>query len=152
MNKWTYKGKEIDELPEGVAGFIYLITNLKNGKKYIGKKFSVMKTSKRVKTTTANAKKATRKVVTYKESTWKSYMGSSAILKEEITKYGIENFSREILIFGNTKGEVNFLEVFCQFKYNSLLDDTYYNNCIGSRDFIAFANNEKLKKIVENFK
>ena len=152
MNKWTYQGKEIDELPEGVAGFIYLITNLKNGKKYIGKKFSVMKTSKRVKTTTVNAKKATRKVVTFKESAWKTYCGSSAILKEEIVKYGIDNFSREILIFGNTKGEVNFLEVALQFHYNALLDDTYYNNCIGSRDFIAFANNEKLKKIVENFK
>ena len=29
---WTYKGKEVKELPDWVAGFVYEITNTKNGR------------------------------------------------------------------------------------------------------------------------
>jgi len=37
---WTYKGDPIEQLPSDVEGFVYLITNLKSNKKYIGKKIS----------------------------------------------------------------------------------------------------------------
>ena len=34
---WTFEGEVVDEMPNGVYGFIYLIT-YDNGQKYIGKK------------------------------------------------------------------------------------------------------------------
>jgi hypothetical protein len=33
---WTYQEKDITELPEDCVGFVYLITNTTNGRKYIG--------------------------------------------------------------------------------------------------------------------
>jgi hypothetical protein len=36
---WTYDGKEFDETPEEYQGFVYEITELDTGMKYIGKKF-----------------------------------------------------------------------------------------------------------------
>ena len=44
--QWTYEGKEITEIPDGVEGFVYLITNLTNNKKYVGKKLAKFKTTK----------------------------------------------------------------------------------------------------------
>ena len=40
---WTYQGKQIDELPEGCEAFVYLITNLTNNMKYVGKKLAKFK-------------------------------------------------------------------------------------------------------------
>ena len=44
--QWTYQGKPIDALPQDVEGFVYLITNLTNNKKYVGKKLAKFKTTK----------------------------------------------------------------------------------------------------------
>ena len=30
---WLYNDEPVDEIPEGVVGFVYLITNITNGKK-----------------------------------------------------------------------------------------------------------------------
>ena len=39
---WIYKDKEVsDEDIQGYVAFVYLITNLQSGKKYIGKKLTV---------------------------------------------------------------------------------------------------------------
>jgi len=37
---WTYKGKEITEISDEYEGFVYLITNLTDNRKYVGKKTS----------------------------------------------------------------------------------------------------------------
>ena len=37
---WTFQGEEVNELPLDCEGFVYLITNLTNDKKYIGKKLA----------------------------------------------------------------------------------------------------------------
>ena len=42
---WTYQGNEITNIPEDVVGFVYLITNTTNGRKYIGKKLARFKRS-----------------------------------------------------------------------------------------------------------
>lgn len=44
--KWMYQGKEINQIPDEYEGFVYLITNLTNNRKYIGKKLARFKTSK----------------------------------------------------------------------------------------------------------
>ena len=41
--QWTYKGNTITELPEDCEGFVYLITNTTNDKKYVGKKLAKFK-------------------------------------------------------------------------------------------------------------
>jgi len=43
---WTFEGKIIDSIPEEYEGFVYLITNTTNNKKYIGKKLAKFKTTK----------------------------------------------------------------------------------------------------------
>ena len=37
---WTYQGQAVIELPDECVGYVYIITNLKNNKKYIGKKLA----------------------------------------------------------------------------------------------------------------
>ena len=43
MEPWYYNDKIVDELPEGTVGFVYLITNLTNNRKYIGKNWHNLK-------------------------------------------------------------------------------------------------------------
>ena len=43
---WTFEGKEIENIPDEYEGFVYLITNKTNNKKYIGKKLAKFKTTK----------------------------------------------------------------------------------------------------------
>jgi len=35
---WYYNDVLFEEIPEGIVGYVYLITNLLNNRKYIGKK------------------------------------------------------------------------------------------------------------------
>ena len=52
-NPWLYNGQVVDsEVLENYLGFVYLITNLTNNKKYIGKKLL-----KRTKTKVVKGKK-----------------------------------------------------------------------------------------------
>lgn len=44
-----------------------------------------------------------------------------------VEQNGIERYTREILFLGETKGEVNFLEVWCQFKFDVLFSENYLN-------------------------
>ena len=41
--QWTYNGEKIEELPNNIEGFVYLITNTTNNRKYIGKKLAKFK-------------------------------------------------------------------------------------------------------------
>lgn len=111
-------------------GFVYNITNLINKRQYIGRKYFWQHR-------TPKGKK--RKVKS--ESDWKKYYGSCPELKEEIKKYGRENFSRTILSLHKTPGKTNFEETRQLFAHNVLtesLDDgtpAYYNSNILSRYF-----------------
>ena len=85
---WTYKGKAVKELPDWVAGFVYQITNLHNGKMYIGKKLARFRRSR--KPLKGRIKKRRFTVV----SDWKDYYGSSNALLEDIEKIGKAKFKR----------------------------------------------------------
>ena len=77
-SQWTYQGKPIEEMPEDVVGFVYMITNITSGKKYIGKKLVQFKKSR----PPLKGRKNRRR---YKvESDWKDYYGSSDKLNEDI--------------------------------------------------------------------
>jgi len=127
MSYWIYQGKQIDELPEGCEAFVYLITNKKNGKKYVGKKLAKFKTTK----PPLKGKKRKRKGT--KESDWRDYWGSSDNLKEDVEKYGEKSFIREILHLCPSRGVASYLEAKEQFDRKVLLTDNYYNGIINVR-------------------
>ena len=130
-NPWFYNGNPFtSEDIEDHYGFVYLIENKLNGRKYIGRKYLWQ-------FRTPKGKK--RKVKS--ESNWKEYYGSCPELKEDIDKFGRENFSRTILSLHKTKGKTNFEETRQLFAHDVLtegLDDgtpRYYNSNILNRYF-----------------
>ena len=138
--QWTYQGKPVEEVPEQFIGFVYLITNLTNGKKYIGKKLAQFK---KTRPPLKGKKRKRRSTV---ESDWKSYWGSSDKLLEDIKHLGEENFTREILHFCTTRGQLSYLEAKEQFDREVLLTEEYYNGIINVRVGGSKALTESLKK------
>ena len=140
MSHWLYKNKILEEAPEGVFGFVYLITNIKTGKKYIGRKY--FGKTRRVK------KKGTkRRKVIRKDSDWRTYIGSSKILQESITKRK-SNFKFEILAFGKTKGQVNYIEENLHHKFHVSVSEDFYNDCIGPRRFARVSLDKTIIKAI----
>ena len=130
-NPWSYNNKPFSSADIGeYFGFVYLITNKSNGRRYIGRKYLWQ-------FRTPKGKK--RKVKS--ESDWKKYYGSCPELKEDIDKFGRENFSRTILSLHKTKGKTNFEETRQLFNNNVLTEaldsgtPAYYNSNILNRYF-----------------
>ena len=130
-NPWCYSGNPFTSSDIGdYFGFVYLIENKQNGRKYIGRKYLWQ-------FRTPKGKK--RKVKS--ESNWKEYYGSCPELKEDIDKFGRENFSRTILSLHKTKGKTNYEETRQLFINNVLtegLDNgepAFYNSNVLSRYF-----------------
>lgn len=125
MSDWLHEGREFEPpenfSPNTLYGFVYLIENLANGRKYIGKKLMWASKTRQV-----NKKKRRYKA----ESNWRKYFGSSEELLADVAKYGPENFRRTILHLCRTKGECSYLEAKEQFARDALLSDKYYNSWI----------------------
>ena len=124
---WTYNGDEVTEIPQEYEGFVYIITNLTDDRKYIGKKLAKFKTTK----PPLKGKKNKRRG--YKESDWKDYWGSSDRLNADVEKLGKDKFTREILYFCKSRGEMSYLEAREQFSRRVLETDEYYNGIINVR-------------------
>ena len=130
-NPWLYNDKVFEsEDIKDYFGFCYLLTDLENGKQYIGRKYfySIRK------------KKGIRKKVR-SESDWKSYYSSSKKVKQMVLESGHNRFKREILSLYIKKGQVNYNETKLLFQHNVLeaRDDNgeklYYNDNIMNRYF-----------------
>lgn len=141
MSHWLYKNKTLEEAPEGYFGFVYIITNLKSSKKYIGRKY--FGTTRRTKVAGKKRRKVTRK-----DSNWREYTGSSVELNKDINKLGKLHFRFEILILGSTKGQVNYLEENIHHRFHVASNDAYYNDCIGPRRFGNVKVDIAIKKIL----
>lgn len=130
---WNYKEVIVEQLPEECIGFVYLITNLTNNRKYIGKKLSkfAKTTTKTVKLKNGTKKK--KKIRTKVDSDWREYYGSSLELLTDITNLGIDNFTREILYYCNSKAECSYIEAREQFTRKVLETSDYYNGQISCR-------------------
>ena len=127
MNKWLYNNKEfILNEDDNWHGFVYLITNLTNDKKYIGKKSFWARRSKKIKG------RKNRKW-TLQQSDWQKYFGSNKELKEHVIELGEDKFKREILHLCKSKGECSYLEAKEQFDRKVLLGEDYYNRWISVR-------------------
>jgi hypothetical protein len=115
QSHWIFQGEPLLDLPQDCpGGFIYEITNLITGQKYIGKKNCFSTTRK------PPLKGKKRKRVVTRESDWKTYKSSSKVLKAQINEYGIKNFNFEILIFSPDKAQNNFAELVYQIKMDVL--------------------------------
>ena len=145
-NPWYFKGTPfLSENINNNFGFVYLITNLQSGKKYIGRKYFW-----------SFRKPPGKKRKVKQESDWQKYYGSCPELKEDIKLFGKGIFSREILSLHETKGTCNFEETKQLFLNNVLseaLDDgspAYYNSNILGRymrkDYGNFTRNPSLNE------
>ena len=120
---WLYEDKEFVNDGDWY-GFVYLIENLANGKKYIGRKYLTKAGYKTVK--------GKRKKIRV-ESDWDDYYGSSPALKADIDKFGKENFKRSILRLCKSRGECNYFETKYIFDNDAILDPNYYNNWVSCK-------------------
>ena len=112
--------------------YIYKITNKINGKIYIGKHST--------------------------DNLNDGYMGSGVVLRQVIKKYGVENFTKEILEFCDKEVELNDLEKHYIDKYKSTDKSIGYNLTPGGDGCPGFFNKgrkhteEEKKKIGESVK
>ena len=128
-NPWTYQGSTFTSADIGdFFGFVYRITNLQNGRKYIGRKYFTQRRKLR-----GSRRKRTS------ESDWKAYYGSSKELTADRKLLGSSCFKREIISLHKTKGQVNFEETKQLFLHNVLTETVdgitplYYNSNILGR-------------------
>lgn len=149
MKPWIYKTEPLESIesinPEAI-GFIYLITYIPNGKKYIGRKLLYKTAYKQV-----NKKKKRIKV----ESDWKEYFSSSPEIHKIIEEEGGDNFEREILFFCNSKANLNYAEEKLLYSIGVLESDEWFNSNIRSKMYrkwlLKFNNIKEMKDTIKRF-
>jgi hypothetical protein len=130
---WIYNNQLVETLPEDCVGFVYIITNLTNHRKYIGKKLAKFSrtTQRTVKLKNGNKKK--RKIRSKVDSDWQDYYGSSPELLKDVELLGKDQFRREILYYCKSKSECSYIEAREQFSRRVLESTDYYNGHIQVR-------------------
>lgn len=150
---WFYENEPVDEIDPSYIGFTYCITNLIDGRRYIGKKKATFKkTSVRTIKIKSTGLKKKKKIRTQVDSDWRDYYGSSEELKADVEKLGKENFKREILRWCRSLSELSYYEAREQFVTDCLLyPDKFYNawiSCRTRRDHLRkYTQNESCVKI-----
>jgi len=131
--QWTYQNTLVESLPEDCIGFVYLITNITSGRKYIGKKLAKFSKTTYKMVKLKNGTKKKKRIKSKIDSDWQDYYGSSPNLQKDIDTLGKENFSREILYYCKSKAECSYIEAREQFARRVLESDDYYNGHIQVR-------------------
>ena len=138
LMNWQYNGEVFTDVPKGMEGFVYIITNLTNNKKYIGKKHFWTRQKDR--------KTGRRKTL---ESDWKNYLSSCDLLKEDIKNLGEDKFLREILHICPHKKSMSYYETMEQFKRDVIFREDYYNTNVEGKFFSSEV--EKIYNLVEHY-
>lgn len=99
-------------------GYIYITTNLINGKKYIGRHKSKIFDPR--------------------------YLGSGIILTKAIAKYGRKNFKVELLCECNSSEELDDKEKDCIKEYDAIESNEFYNIAEGGHHNVSIAKLEKM--------
>lgn len=143
MKNWLYKDKEVTKVEDfnepKLFGFIYKIVNLNTGQYYVGKKFiihsSKRKIGKKEKALIEGKGRRPSFERVKKESDWKTYFSSSEIIKEDIKQNGSDHYKREIIQLAFSKKELSYLEIKLQFQLDVLVDPMSLNDNINGRYF-----------------
>jgi hypothetical protein len=130
--------------PSKAFGFLYCIHNTVTDQYYWGKKQFFHGGKKKSKTYG-------------KEMTWRTYTGSSTHLKKDITKYGHDKFTFEIVDVYKTKGGLYYGEAYCQMVSESMTEylsdkitPRFYNRQIAAIRFVPKeAVTEKTRKYIK---
>lgn len=124
-NLWIYNGEPVTEPLEGAVGFVYKITEEPTGRIYIGKKILLHKKSR------PPLKGKKRRRIEWVESDWRTYYGSSDLLKEDVFAKGVDAFRREILVWCKNKKAMSYYETKHQFLEGVLEKDSFNKNILG---------------------
>ena len=130
---WVYQDSVIEEIPDDIIGFVYIITNNTTGRRYIGKKLAKFSKTTYKTIKLKNGKKKRKKIKGKIDSDWLTYYGSSIELNKDIETLGKENFTREILHFCKSKAECSYIEARLQFEQKVLESNDFYNGNIQVR-------------------
>jgi len=125
---WYCNNEEVTEVPSKVVGFVYLITSLVDGRKYLGKKKATFKKTAIKTVKLKNGEKRKKKIRSEIPSDWMDYYGSSAELTKEVETHGKDKFKREILCWCYTLTELGYMEAKYQFDTDCLRKPTEYFN------------------------
>jgi len=119
---WTYNNESVsDEVIGDAYGFVYIIENLTNGRRYIGRKYLTKAAYKTVKGKRKKIRKA---------SDWETYWGSNKFLIEDVKTLGEVNFTRTIMMFCRNRSECSYWETHYIFSLGALLSDAFYNEWV----------------------
>jgi hypothetical protein len=122
---WTYNNREFTG--DGIGeyfGMVYLITNIRTGRKYVGKKFFTKAARRQVKGKSKKVRIA---------SDWEKYFGSNKVIQEEVKTLGEDVFKREILHLCKSRSECSYWETWEIFNRDALRTDDYYNDWVSCR-------------------
>ena len=119
---WTYNNESVsDEVIGDAYGFVYIIENLIDGRRYIGRKYLTKAAYKTVKGKRKKIRKA---------SDWETYWGSNKFLIEDVKTLGEVNFTRTIVRFCRNRSECSYWETHYIFALGALLSDAFYNEWV----------------------
>lgn len=110
------------EMPANAVGFVYIITNLTNGRKYIGCKKMYVKNKQKQE--------------------WQSYTGSSTELNKDIAELGKYSFGFEIIEWHTSLVEMKYSEARHILTENAILKWEYYNQAV----FLRMRGKKKVKE------
>jgi len=116
-----------EAVPEDALGFIYQITNLVSGRRYIGKK--QMKSVKKLPPLKGKKNKRHKTV----DTDWRTYTSSSNELNADIVSIGKDKFQFDIIRFCGSKSQLAYYEAKAQFDQDVLLSEDFYNGIINCR-------------------
>lgn len=126
---WLYNGSILndEDIPAKAVGFVYMLTYLPTGQRYIGRKLL----------TKSHTRQKNKKIIRSRvESDWRDYWSSSPDIKSTIEREGsTDNFVREILLFADTKGQLNYAEECIQYCLGVLESNDWLNSNIRSKQF-----------------
>lgn len=131
---WYFQGEPITELPADKIGFVYLITNLETGRRYIGKKLNKFTKTKYQMVKLKNGNKKRKKIRSQVESDWQTYWSSSPEVQADVKRLGEDRFRREVLYWADSKGSLSYIEAREQFVRGVLENpESWYNGIIQCR-------------------
>ena len=130
---WFYQKQIVLTLPEDCVGFVYIITNRADNRRYIGKKLAKFAKTRYKMHLQKNGKKIRRKIRSHIDSDWQTYWGSSKELSADVARLGTAMFHREIIHLCTSKSLCSYLEAKEQFQRGVLESPAWYNGHIQVR-------------------